>query len=65
MTVDPFVFFREGMVAEPAQGLTMILGRARAGDEVATALGVSATTIEQDWRLARAWLAGRHGGGDE
>ena len=35
MSVDPFVFFREGMVAEPAQGLTMILGRARAGDEPA------------------------------
>ena len=33
--------------------------------EVATALGVSVTTIEQDWRLARAWLAGRLGGGDE
>jgi hypothetical protein len=31
--VDPFVFFREGMVAEPVQGLTMILGRTRAGDE--------------------------------
>jgi DNA-directed RNA polymerase specialized sigma24 family protein len=33
--------------------------------EVATAPGVSVTTIEQDWRLARAWLAGRLGGGDE
>jgi RNA polymerase sigma-70 factor, ECF subfamily len=33
--------------------------------EVATAPGVSVTTIEPDWRLARAWLAGRHGGGDE
>ena len=33
--------------------------------EVAKALGVSGTTIEQDWRLARAWLAGRLGGGDE
>ncbi len=33
MSVDPLVFFQEGMVAEPAQGLTMILGRARAGDE--------------------------------
>jgi RNA polymerase sigma factor (TIGR02999 family) len=30
MSVDRLVFFREGMVAEPAQGLTMILGRARA-----------------------------------
>jgi RNA polymerase sigma factor (TIGR02999 family) len=33
--------------------------------EVATALGVSVTTIEHDWRLARAWLAGQLGGGDE
>ena len=33
--------------------------------EVAAALGVSMTTIEQDWRLARAWLAGLLGGGDE
>ena len=124
-------FFWEGMVAELVQGLTMILGRARAGDEqargelialiydelrraasrlmrrerpdhtlpptavvhealdrlaeldgreaqvmilryfggmtvveVATALRVSVATIEQDWRLARAWLAGRLGGGD-
>ena len=32
--------------------------------EVATALGVSVTTIERDWRMARAWLAGRLGGGD-
>jgi RNA polymerase sigma factor (TIGR02999 family) len=33
--------------------------------EVAAALGVSVATAEQDWRLARAWLAGRLGGGDE
>jgi RNA polymerase sigma-70 factor, ECF subfamily len=32
--------------------------------EVAAALGVSVTTVEQDWRLARAWLAGQLGGGD-
>jgi len=32
--------------------------------EVATALGVSVTTVEHDWRLARAWLAGQLGGGD-
>jgi RNA polymerase sigma-70 factor, ECF subfamily len=32
--------------------------------EVAAALGVSAWTVEQDWRLARAWLAGQLGGGD-
>jgi RNA polymerase sigma-70 factor, ECF subfamily len=33
MSEDPLVFFREGIVAEVVQGLTMILGRARAGDE--------------------------------
>jgi RNA polymerase sigma-70 factor, ECF subfamily len=32
--------------------------------EVAAALGVSVATTEQDWRLARAWLAGQLGGGD-
>jgi RNA polymerase sigma factor (TIGR02999 family) len=32
--------------------------------EVAAALGVSVTTVEQDWRLARAWLSGQLGGGD-
>ena len=32
--------------------------------EVAAALGVSVTTVEQDWRLARAWLAGQLEGGD-
>jgi RNA polymerase sigma factor (TIGR02999 family) len=32
--------------------------------EVAAALSVSVTTVEQDWRLARAWLAGQLGGGD-
>lgn len=32
--------------------------------EVAAALGVSAVTVERDWRLARAWLAGQLGGGD-
>src|SRR5580693_8574572 len=32
--------------------------------EVARALGVSVTTVEQDWRLARAWLAGQLGEGD-
>jgi RNA polymerase sigma-70 factor, ECF subfamily len=33
MSEDPLVFFREGVVAELVQGLTMILGRVRAGDE--------------------------------
>ena len=31
--------------------------------EVAAPLGVSVTTVAQDWRLARAWLAGQLGGG--
>jgi hypothetical protein len=42
-------------VAELVRGLTMILGRAR-GDLIAR--------IEQDWRLARARLAGQLGGRD-
>jgi RNA polymerase sigma factor (TIGR02999 family) len=32
--------------------------------EAAAALGVSVVTVERDWRLARAWLAGQLGGGD-
>jgi RNA polymerase sigma factor (TIGR02999 family) len=32
--------------------------------EVAGALGVSVVTVERDWRLARAWLAGQLEGGD-
>ena len=68
-------------MAETPQGLTIILGRARAGDgqaqvmtlryfgcltvaEVAAALGGWVLTIENDWRLARAWLAGQLGGWD-
>jgi RNA polymerase sigma factor (TIGR02999 family) len=30
--------------------------------EVAAALGVAVATVERDWRLARAWLAGQLGG---
>jgi RNA polymerase sigma factor (sigma-70 family) len=102
------------MAAEPQQGLTLILARARAGDEgargellahfeeqgvdvvavhealdrlaeldprqaqvmtlryfggmtvpeVAAALGVSVVTVERDWRMARAWLAGQLREGD-
>jgi RNA polymerase sigma factor (TIGR02999 family) len=32
--------------------------------EVAAALEVSVVTVERDWRLARAWLAGQLGGGE-
>jgi RNA polymerase sigma factor (TIGR02999 family) len=32
--------------------------------EVAAALGVSVVTVERDWRLARAWLAGQLEGRD-
>jgi RNA polymerase sigma-70 factor, ECF subfamily len=32
--------------------------------EVAAAPGVSVATVEHDWRLARAWLAGQLGGWD-
>jgi DNA-directed RNA polymerase specialized sigma24 family protein len=32
--------------------------------EVAAALEVSVTTVERDWRLVRAWLAGKLGGED-
>jgi DNA-directed RNA polymerase specialized sigma24 family protein len=30
--------------------------------EVAGSLGVSVTTVEGDWRFARAWLRGQFGG---
>jgi RNA polymerase sigma-70 factor, ECF subfamily len=33
-----------------------------AAAEVAAALGGSVVTVENDWRLARAWLAGQLGG---
>jgi RNA polymerase sigma-70 factor, ECF subfamily len=48
----------------PAQVMTLRYFGGMTFAEVATALGVSVTTIEQDWRLARAWLAGQLGGGD-
>jgi hypothetical protein len=131
MPANPLVVFSEGIVAETPQGLTVILGRTRAGDEqargelialiydelrrvasrlmrrewpdrtlaptavvhealdrlaeldgrqaqvmtlryfgwitvaeVAGALGVPMMTVEQDWRLARAWLTGQLRGRD-
>jgi len=33
------------------------------GDEVASVLGVSPRTVDNDWRVARAWLASRLDGG--
>jgi hypothetical protein len=48
------------MGAGPQQELTLVLGPARAGDE----LGVPVVTVERDWRPARDWLAGQLGGGD-
>ena len=66
-------------MAELVRGLTMMPGRARGdlialiyvmtlryfgGMTVAAALGVSVTTVEWDWRLARARLAGRLEGRD-
>jgi RNA polymerase sigma factor (sigma-70 family) len=51
--------------ARQAQVMTLRYFGGMTVAEVASALGVSVTTIEQDWRLARAWLAGRLGGGDE
>jgi RNA polymerase sigma factor (TIGR02999 family) len=33
--------------------------------EVAEALGVSVVTVEREWRLARAWLTGQLGRGEE
>ncbi len=32
--------------------------------DVAAALGVAVVTVEREWRLARAWLAGQLGGSD-
>jgi DNA-directed RNA polymerase specialized sigma24 family protein len=131
MLADSLVVLSEGIVAETPQGLTVILGRARNGDErdweelialiyddlrrvasrlmrrerhdrtlpptavvhealdrlaeldgrqaqvmtlryfggmtvaeVDATLGVSVTTVEQDWRLARVWLAGQLRGRD-
>jgi RNA polymerase sigma-70 factor (ECF subfamily) len=48
----------------PAQVMTLQYFGGMTVAEVAAALGVSVATVEEDWRLARAWLAGQLGGGD-
>jgi hypothetical protein len=58
MPADPLIVFSERTVAETPRGLTVILGRPRAGDEQARG------ELIDDWRLARAWLAGLLGGWD-
>src|ERR1700733_11691645 len=47
-----------------AQGMTLRYFGGVTVAEVAAALGVSVATVEQDLRLARAWLAGQLGGDD-
>jgi hypothetical protein len=54
MPADPWVVFTEGIVAETPQGLTVILGRARNGDERAREVRID---------HARRRAAGRRGGG--
>jgi hypothetical protein len=54
MPADPWVVFTEGIVAETPQGLTVILGRARNGDERAREVRI---------HHARRRAAGRRGGG--
>jgi hypothetical protein len=49
------------MGTEPRGDLTAILGGLSV-PEVATALAVSDTTVEGDWRYARAWLHDQLGG---
>jgi len=72
MSVKSFIDSCVGgvMVAEPRRELTLILEKARAGDEGArgeliTLLGVSVVTVERDWRLARAWIRSELREGDE
>jgi hypothetical protein len=49
-------------VGEKAQRPTVILRRARNGHEQARGELVAVATVENDWRLARAGLAGQLGG---
>jgi DNA-directed RNA polymerase specialized sigma24 family protein len=55
-------------LAEPDGRLAQVMALRYFGGiifaEVAAALEVSVTTVERDWLLARAWLAGKLGGGD-
>jgi RNA polymerase sigma factor (TIGR02999 family) len=46
-----------------AQVMTLRYFAGMTVQEVAEALGVSIVTVERDWRVARAWLAGQLGGG--
>ena len=48
----------------PAQVVTLRFFGGMSVPEVARALDVSVVTVERDWRLARAWLAGQLGGSD-
>jgi RNA polymerase sigma factor (TIGR02999 family) len=50
--------------ARQAQVMTLRYFGGMTVPEVAAALGVSVVTVERDWRLARAWLAGQLGGAD-
>jgi RNA polymerase sigma factor (TIGR02999 family) len=50
--------------ARQAQVMTLRYFGGMTVPEVAKALDVSVVTVERDWRLARAWLAGQLGGDD-
>ena len=68
MPADPVVVISEGIVAETPQGLTVILGRARAGDEQAR--GELFALIYDELRrvasrLMRRERPGQPGGWDE
>ena len=49
----------------PAQVISLRYFSGMTVAEVAAALGVSVATVEHDWRLTRAWLAGELGEWDE
>jgi RNA polymerase sigma factor (TIGR02999 family) len=51
--------------ARQAQVMTLRYFGGLTVPEVAAALGVSVGTVERDWRVARAWLAGQLGAADE